>query len=80
MRGTVKNAFRSLPCRYNDPTAVFLVSRRPSHGREKKLKGWKWIDGDDESTGFKYTDEHHKLVKANLDKITAIVEPKFKKA
>src|SRR5437867_3038201 len=30
--------------------------------------------------GFKFTDEHHKDVKANLDKIIAIVEPKIKKA
>jgi len=30
--------------------------------------------------GFKYTDDHHKDVRANLDKIIAIVEPKIKKA
>lgn len=30
--------------------------------------------------GFKYTSEHHKDVKANLDKLIAIVEPKLKKA
>lgn len=30
--------------------------------------------------GFKYTDENHKDVKAYLDKILAIVEPKIKKA
>ena len=30
--------------------------------------------------GFKYTDEHHKDVKANLDKVSAIVEPKIDKA
>jgi hypothetical protein len=29
--------------------------------------------------GFKYSDEHHKDVKTNLDKIIAIVEPKIKK-
>ncbi len=29
--------------------------------------------------GFQYTDDHHKDVKANLDKIIAIVEPKIKK-
>ena len=30
--------------------------------------------------GFKYTEEHHKDVRANLAKIIAIVEPKIKKA
>ena len=30
--------------------------------------------------GFRYTDEHHKNVRAHLDKIIAIVDPKIKKA
>jgi hypothetical protein len=30
--------------------------------------------------GFTYSDDHHKGVKAHLDKIIAIVEPKIKKA
>ena len=29
--------------------------------------------------GFKYSDEHHKDAKTNLDRIIAIVEPKIKK-
>jgi hypothetical protein len=29
--------------------------------------------------GFKYTDEHHKDVQANLNRIVAIVEPKIKR-
>jgi hypothetical protein len=30
--------------------------------------------------GFRYTDEHHKNVRAHLDKVIAVVEPKIKKA
>jgi hypothetical protein len=30
--------------------------------------------------GFRYSNEHHKDVKSQLDRITAIVEPKLKKA
>jgi hypothetical protein len=70
-----------------DPSATEHSERKKAMDRCPELrdvpKRYRQLKDISESVrydaGFQYTDEHHKQVKANLEKIIAIVEPKIKK-